>query len=468
MYYIKNINKILSMAFIFALVSSCHKVEIKPVGNTPPSEAYKSEADVKDLINSVYTILAGPNFYGGRLQKISEYLADAADGSGVSGYEGDIFNYKTSPNSGTQDIYSEPYLAIARSNVTLEHLGLVTSSPATRQNFEGQAKFVRALSHFELVKLFAQPFGYTSDNSHMGIVIKKTSVFETARSRNTVKEVYDAIIADLNEAQNLLPSTNGIYPTKWAAKGYLARVYFQMNKFDSAYKYANEVITGSGATFDNTADFVFDRFNNPITTEAVFYLVNESSTNPRFGALRNDDDPLKSLNLPITAATYLLGTSNSSDLRNFWYNDSLNVSTNVHTYTISKYQIEDLVLVVLHITEMKLVRAESAASLGTNLAVAIQDINDITNRAYGGAITPLPGSATVAQILSRVRQERRLEMIYENGDRLQQIKRIGAKGEPSVSHGNAPWNCNGIVLQFPAQEFNVNINFVPNPTGGCL
>src|SRR6186997_512767 len=136
MYYIKNIMKIFSLAFIFAVMAtSCHKVEIKPVGNTPPSEAYKSEADVKDLMNSVYTILAAANFYGGRLQKVSEYLADAADGTGVSGYEGDIYNYKTSPNSGTQDIYSEPYLAIARSNVTLEHLDLVTSSTATRANY---------------------------------------------------------------------------------------------------------------------------------------------------------------------------------------------------------------------------------------------------------------------------------------------------------------------------------------------
>ncbi|HMJ47804.1 MAG TPA: RagB/SusD family nutrient uptake outer membrane protein, partial [Ferruginibacter sp.] len=204
------------------------------------------------------------------------------------------------------------------------------------------------------------------------------------------------------------------------------------------------------------------------TKEAVFFLVNESATNLRFGGLRNNDDTLKSMNLPINAATYQLGTASSADVRKVWYKDSLYASSNSHIYSITKYKRKDFILAVLHITELKLIRAESAASLGTNLAVAIQDINDITNRAYGGTVSPLPGTATASQVLSRVRAERRLELVYENGDRLQQIKRLGALGVASVSHGNAPWNCNGIVLQFPAQEFNVNSSFVPNPTGGCL
>ncbi|MBK7884762.1 MAG: RagB/SusD family nutrient uptake outer membrane protein [Chitinophagaceae bacterium] len=462
MHYIKSFLKIAPVALLIATVSSCHKIQITPTGTTPPAEAYKTEADIKDLINSGYSPLAGNNFYGGRVQKISEYLADAAEGAGVTGYEGDIFNYKTNPNSGTQDIYKEPYIVILRANTTLENLALVTSGIAARENYEGQAKFLRAVCHFELVKLFAQPYGYSADNGHLGIVIKTKSEFEPGKGRNTVKEVYDVIIADLMAAQELLPAVNSIYPTKWAAKGYLSRVYFQMNKFDSAYKYADQVITGSNATFDNTPNFVTNRFSNPVTSEAVFSLVNESDNTVRFEPLRNNVNPKLGMNLPINLTTYFTGTANAADLRKAWYTDSNGV------HGINKYMKPNFILPLLHITELKLIRAESAASSATNLPTAIADINDITNRAYGGAITPLAMNATASQILSRSRQERKLEMIYETGDRLQQIKRIGAKGEPSTSHGNAPWNCNGIVLQFPAQEFNVNVNFLPNPTGGCL
>jgi starch-binding outer membrane protein, SusD/RagB family len=442
--------------------TGCKKLDFIPAGIVSPTEAYKTEADVRDLVNGMYLPVAGGNFYGGRLQRVSELMSDFTDGSAISGYDADIYNFRSSADAGSGDVYRDAYNAIMRANTALENLGLVTSSTATRDNYEGQARFIRAISHFETVKLHAQPFGFTADNGHLGIVIKTKSEFEGTRSRNTVKEVYDAILADLSAAQNLLPASNGVYPTRWAAKGYLARVYFQMNRMDSAYKYANEVIAGSTATFDASATFATKRFNKPVTSEAIFYLVNETGQGPRFGGLRNDGNIDQSLGLPITFAAYTAGTSNTNDVRKIWY-------TNVSgAYGISKYRIADFVMPVLHITELKLIRAEAAATLNQNLSVAIGDINDITNRAYAGTKPPLAGSSTASLVLSTVRAERKLEMIYESGDRLQQIKRIGAKGEPSVSRANAPWNCNGMVLQFPAQEFNVNVNFLPNPTGGCL
>lgn len=442
--------------------TGCKKLDFTPAGIVSPTNAYQTEADVRDLVNGMYLPVAGGNLYGGRIQRVSELMSDVTDGSAITGYDADIYNFRSSADAGTGEVYRDAYNAIMRANTALENIGLVTSSTATKDNYQGQALFIRAINHFEVVKLYAQPYGYSADNSHAGIVIKTKSEFEGSRSRNTVKETYDAILADLNAAQTLLPASNGLYPTRWAAKGFLAKVYFQMNKMDSAYKYANEVITGSGATFDASATFALKRFNTPVTSEAVFYLVNEPGQAPRFGGLRNDGNIDQGLGLPITTAAYTAGTSNTNDVRKVWYS---NVSG---TYGISKYKVADFVMPVLHITEMKLIRAEAAATLATNLTVAIGDINDIIARAYGGTKPPLAAGSSAAIVLNTVRQERKLEMVYESGDRLQQIKRIGAKGEASVSRGNAPWNCNGMVLQFPAQEFNVNVNFLPNPTGGCL
>jgi hypothetical protein len=455
-------NKIILSVIAAGLVfTACKKIEIKPEGTVETNQAITKEADVKDVLNAAYSPLAGGSFFGGRFQKVSEYLADAANGAVITGYDGDIVNYKSSPNGGTGDIYKEPYYVIQRANKVMENIGLVTSSTATRDNYIGQAKFLRGISHFELVRLFAQPYGYTSGNSQLGIVLKTISELELGKARNTVDEVYTSVLNDLRDAQNLLPSSNGIYPTKWAAKGYLAKVFFQMNKFDSAYKYANEVITGSSAIFESDTLFVTKRFNNPVSAEAIFYLVNDPN-NTRFGGLRNEGATNIGMALPITSATYNAGIANSNDLRKKWYTNTSGV------YGINKYKANPFVLPVLHITEMKLIRAESAAELNTNLSIAIGDINDIINRAYRGTAVLLLPSASAAAIKSKVRIERKLEMIYETGDRLQEIKRIGAKGEPSFSHGGAIWNCNGMVLQFPASEFNVNTNFIPNLTGGCL
>ncbi|MGB8190723.1 MAG: RagB/SusD family nutrient uptake outer membrane protein [Chitinophagaceae bacterium] len=460
---------IIPAAFLLLLSAvACKKIEIKPTGQVPPDQAIKNEADVMANLNATYTPLRGDNFWGGRSQVISELMADFVDGSNfVSGDYPSIFTLNTTGTNGTiANIYREPYIIIQRANVTLDKLSLITAE-ATRKNAEGQAKFMRGFSAFELVKMFAQPWGYTADNSHNGIVIKTNSEQELARSRNTVKETYDQIILDLKEAETLLPATNGNFPTSWAAKAMLARVYFQMNDFTNAYNYSNQVIASGQFAFDNTASFVTNRFSNPKTTEAIWWLVNETgpSAAPSFGTLRNNANPFQSLGLPLTKEAYQAGTVNAADRRVAWYKDSLTAS-GTHIYSITKYKANIFVLPVLHITEMKLIRAESAAELNQNLAVAIADINDITNRAYGGTLTPLAGTATAAAVKARVRAERKLEMVFESGDRLQQIKRIGAKGE-TVLVGQASWNCPGFVLQVPATEISVNVNFQQNPQGGC-
>jgi hypothetical protein len=454
---IKKLKNICTVAAIALVTFACNKVEIKPEGFVDPADAIKTERDVKDALNGAYQVIATSNFYGGRLQAVSELTADRVNGSNLTGYEADIYNLKSNANSGTREIYAEPYYSIQRANTVLSYMDLVSAT--NKAKFEGEAKFLRAISHFELVKLFAQPYGYTADNSHPGIVIKTSPLPEVGRPRNTVAEVYAQVIKDLNDAQNLLPDLNPGYATKWAAKGYLARVYFQMNKFDSAYKYANDVISSNRFPFDNSANFVTNRFNTSVYPEAVFYLVNDP-TSVRFTYLAGDVQN-RNLNLFITQQAYNEGTA-SNDLRAAWY------ATANGTYTVKKYPFNtQFILPVLHITELKLIRAESAAELNQNLSVAIQDINDITNRAYGGSRPPLASNATAALIKQTVRDQRKLEMIFETGDRLQQIKRIGAKGETSLNR-TAVWNCPGMALQFPASEVNVNVNFVPNPTGGCL
>jgi hypothetical protein len=112
---------------------------------------------------------------------------------------------------------------------------------------------------------------------------------------------------------------------------------------------------------------------------------------------------------------------------------------------------------------MKLIRAEALAALGSDLATAIQDVNDIRERAYGGPQKNLAGSAGASAILTAVRFERRIEMLGE-GNRVQQLKRRGANGE-SITIRNAPWNCPGMVLQFPVSE--LTDIFPLNETGGC-
>jgi starch-binding outer membrane protein, SusD/RagB family len=461
-------NKILMIVFTAAIFASCKKLEIKPKGFVDPAVAIQTEQDVKDALNAAYNVIRDDNFLGGNISANSELLADLVDGNALAGDRLGLF--KLLPVQFTDANHNQPYTVIQRANNAIENIGLVTSSNAAKNNVEGQAKFVRALSYFELVKIFAQPWGYTADNSHLGLVIKTKSSLENGLPRSSVRAVYDLIISDLKSAETLLPNINGNYPGAIAAKALLARVYFQQNDFANAYKYANDVITlglANGIVFDNAATFAVNRFSNPKSTESIFWIVNEAGLSAAFGPLRNNANLDQSMGLTIVKSAFDNGTAIASDNRRIWYKDSLITGTSTHIYSVRKYNHPSFILPVIHLTEMKLIRAESAAELNTNLTVAITDINDIITRAYGNTTFNLASNATAAAIRTKVRAERRLELVFESGDRLQQIKRIGAKGEPSLSR-TAPWNCNGLILQFPANEIIVNTNFVQNPTGSCL
>jgi hypothetical protein len=56
--------------------------------------------------------------------------------------------------------------------------------------------------------------------------------------------------------------------------------------------------------------------------------------------------------------------------------------------------------------------------------------------------------------------------MHLEGDRVTQLKRIGAFHLTSSTIRNAPWNCPGMVLQFPSSAGTVQ-GFIFNPEGGC-
>ena len=117
---------------------------------------------------------------------------------------------------------------------------------------------------------------------------------------------------------------------------------------------------------------------------------------------------------------------------------------------------------------MKLIRAEAGAELGgASLAVAITDINQLMTRAYGSTTFNLPGTATAALVISTTRNERELEMVGE-GNRTQEIKRVGARSGINIDRRGSVWNCPGFLLQFPKAEKDANPTFTMNPEGGCF
>jgi hypothetical protein len=116
-------------------------------------------------------------------------------------------------------------------------------------------------------------------------------------------------------------------------------------------------------------------------------------------------------------------------------------------------------------TEMMLIRAEAIAYAQTGrLSEAIADINSIRARAYSQD-NSLSTSSSVDQVKAAARKEYRLETIGE-GKWLDQFRRIAIESNSNLRIRTSPWNCPGMALQFPNNEFTSAL-FVGNPEGGC-
>ena len=457
---------LLLLAFAALSTISCKKfLERPPEGQLSEQEAFKTEADVKAFSAGTYSLFANNDFYSGRHQVLNELLGDEFLGDRFQGDYSEIYKRQNSFFGGTRDgYYSTAYRIIADANIIISHLDLATTA---KNQLEGEAKLFRAIAHFELVRMFAQPWGYSPDNSHLGIPIR-TVVELTSKPRSTVKEVYNQILADLLSAETLLqdvsPGGKFYTPTKWAAKAYLAKVYFQQNDFANAYKYANEVIGSNKFTLD--ASFA-NRFSKGLSTEGILVLADQLSPNkfsPGDDLRVNFRSDVAIPGFTFTNQFYNVGTARASDLRKAWYSNSLHAGFNV----LTKYNKNFFDLPLVHLTEIKLIRAEAGAETGgANLAVAITDINDIMTRAYGGPTFNLPGNATAGLVISTARSERELEMVGE-GNRTQEIKRIGARTGTNIDRRGSVWNCNGFILQFPKAEKDANTAFIMNVEGGCF
>ena len=443
-------------------IASCEKMlEYPPEGAILAADALKTPDDAQRLLNSCYDVIG--NLFDGKYQNICELMSDnmaEPNGLDFNAVYNRETNFFTPTTNGT---YGDFYYAIYRCNSLMKNFDLIDGlSDTDRLRMEAEAKFIRAFCHFNVVKIWAQPYGSSPSNSHLGIILKRDASNEPL-ARSTVSESYSFIIEDLEYAYSNLPESNGNYANKDAAAGLLAMVYFQMNNYVQAEQYASLVINSGSYSMSDTLDrFPATPEMNP---ETVFGIV---SSNPGADHVDQRTDNfignynaggVLPPNLMFSNELYQFTNLNSADDRLGWMQSSGGKYKNRRFEDKLFFNIP-----IIYLTELRLIRAECLAEMGENLTAAIEDINAIRGRAFGAGLNDLSASSTASQVIEAARREYRIETMGE-GKWINQLKRIGAKGENIVVR-NAPWNCPGMSLQFPNSEFTSAL-FVGNPEGGC-
>jgi len=450
--------------FLFGMFfSSCESLlEINPVdeGVILKPDAIQTKADLQELLNAAYDVVNG--FYGGRFQRTSELLADnVVLRDGITDEMVNIYKRYSTGYFTDNETYEQAYICILRSNLVLENIEVVTGMTADdSKRMIAEAKFLRAISHFAVVRLFAQPYGFTATNDHPGVAIKTNSKVELV-ARNTVGEVYQQIITDLTDAESALPATNSnfVYATSWAAKAALAQVYFQMHDYDKAFAKSSEVVNSTAFTFEPTMSPFLPE------SELIFKLVSNEASGKRvggdFGVYRSDGTNIPNIRVAPDVYKNVI-KAGSGDMRVDSLYKVVNPGADNEYVAFTKFNSEYPTVPVFRLTEQILLQAEAALlKPSPDVATAIKNVNDIRTRAYGNISKNLQPTAGADVALNAVRTERRLELMGE-GYQLHDLKRRGSAGENIIIRG-VDWDYVGLVIQFGASEANELFKANPEP-----
>ncbi len=492
---------------LFTACTEENVLELEPFNQVSEDAAFSTPALIKLSLTGMYNAAQRGDYNGqGRGYPFGAASIQQGDNRGE-----DVVNTQTFYQltyTGTYDpstlnnvfIWSDTYRLINRANIVIDGVNTAITNGVISQevgdDYIGQAKFMRAIAHLELISHFAKPYETSGSNSNLGIPYREIP-FTTeanielgiAQGRNTVHEVYTKIIADLDDAEDLLATkaerggTSGIVrATMEAAIAYKTRAYLHMREWQMVVTEGEKILGDYSLTADPN-DVFENGYNN---SESIFSMENTANNNPGVNAALGSQYNRRAL-VVISPIVW----------RNeFWLPNDLRRSAELvsmrsgipHT---NKYK-DDVnysdATPLMRYAEVLLNVAEAYARLD-RLDEALDLLNEVRDRSLPAGAASYSAFGSKDDLLRAIIAERRIEFVME-GKRWQDIHRLQvdtfvdydgvpakvANGFPPASAYtlgtpySGPYGVEAIpysdfrfLWPIPQQEMNNNPNMVQNP-----
>ncbi len=236
--------------------------DFEPLYSIPTEDAIAGEASAELALIGVYATFRQAD-YGPDMFMIPDVLSGYASvgASSVTNPQqaGWITNSPIPEGAPNQDAaYYKMYQLVSRSNWLLDNLNKLTAddfeTSGRREEMIGEAKILRAMGHFYLLRLFGQ---FYDNTSAYGISLRKEPATSAeAFSRNTVDETYASILEDLDAGIVNAPDLRAkFYVNKMFAKGLKAKVLLYKGDYSEAATLAADVIANSNSNFELANDY---------------------------------------------------------------------------------------------------------------------------------------------------------------------------------------------------------------------
>ncbi|HRE52376.1 MAG TPA: RagB/SusD family nutrient uptake outer membrane protein [Flavitalea sp.] len=230
--------KLISIIGVFAifLFCSCEKLLVEKPKSLAVETFYNTTAEVDVAIGAIYSPLrAGGtvNFsatYQAILESSTDFFLGRASYAPLNEFQG--LDGTGITRVGT--IWNNFYLSIRNANIVIERVPNASAlTDAQKSSYIAEARFLRALTYFHLVRNWG------------GVILRtETNMMEQDLPRSSTAEIYKLITDDLVFAESNLPDKASVpgRATKWAAKTALAEAYLTQGLNQDAADKAKEVM----------------------------------------------------------------------------------------------------------------------------------------------------------------------------------------------------------------------------------
>lgn len=506
----KRLNLIIGSLVVVMAIGACDILDSQePRQSLSLDQLYSSTDNLESALTGAYDKVQDGDVMASSYPLFGEIMADNASWSGSFEQWAQIASHNIDlTNSQVENVWEGTYAAINDINLILEAVesGNIDDADFAQASdrIKGEALFLRAMLHFEAVRMWADPWGTTPDNSHAGVPILTSGTESpenfTMPERSSVAAVYDQVIADLNEAIGLLSNYSaGDYggtaafnsrANVYNAHAYLARVYLQQGNYEQVASFTAPVIESNNYSLESTPQAYF--FNNEEnSSEAVLDVVNTVQDNPGVnnslstfyahtdfggrGDIQVTPDYLSALDAVTNDQAEDLPEGYSyEDLRyteliyqdnaTLKYDDGSNTSDNAP---------------IIRYPDVLLMRAEALAETAATYpsaesSEAIDLLNDVHLRSI--RVTNDQGGQEDAslwfaynetdftsneELLEAIYAERRAELAFE-GKRKHDLVRLGMDVTSGTSGAVAAPDANNLIWPIPESELDANDNICQN------
>lgn len=255
------IYKLLAISFLLISIVSCGDewLNTVPSDEVPADQAINSYAAAQVALTGVYDGLQGSSsrasYYGARMFYYGDVRGEDMQARTQGMRSSSTFEMRYVEDN-APNMWNVPYNVIRRANRLIEAVDqgkIEDATDAQLASLKAEALVVRALVHFDLVRLYGNP--YTMDNgASLGVpIVLEPLTMDALPSRSIVSEVYTQVIKDLTDALSSGGLTVGKkygYINSWVAKGLLARVNLYKGDNGASLKYAEEIINADNSPYE--------------------------------------------------------------------------------------------------------------------------------------------------------------------------------------------------------------------------